>query len=440
MTVQPTDQTVHLVIVGAGFGGLACAKALGGTPVHVTVVDRRNYHLFVPLLYQVATAALSPADIARPIRRILGKYENVHVVLGEVRAVDPRAHTIRLSDGTELRYDRLVIATGSEYSYFGHPEWAPLAPGPRTLELARRIRARLLGAFERAEAMGDTRAQDALMTTVIVGGGPTGVEMAGSVAELARHALARDFRHIDPRRARILLIEAGPKLLSGFPTVLSEYARAAMERLGVTVMLNQAVQSIDDRAVTVAGKRIEAGTIIWGAGVQASPAGHWLGVETDRAGRIPTNPDLSVKGVADIYALGDTALAIDKSGAPFRALAQVADQQGRHLGRALAANLRNGTPLPAFKFHNRGNTAIIGRNAAVFDFGWLRLKGRLAWFLWALVHVYLLVGFDNRLRVILEWVWRYVTYERGARLIMTDMHDAADGPVQSTTNIRARTD
>jgi NADH dehydrogenase len=418
---MPTDRAAsrpRVVIVGAGFAGLACAKELGRKSVDVTLIDRHNYHLFVPLLYQVATAALSPADIARPIRRILGKYENIRVLLGEVVGVDTAARSVRLAGGTTLPYDRLVLATGSQYSYFGHPEWARLALGPRTLEEARTIRGQLLSAFERAEMAESRAVQDVLMTTVVVGGGPTGVEMAGSVAELARHALARDFRRIDPRRARILLVEAGPRLLPAFPETLAAYARAALERIGVTVITGEAVEAIEPGCVVVAGRRIEAGTIIWGAGVQASNAGQWLGVELAKDGRVPINPDLSVKGLPDTYVLGDTALAAGEDGAPLPALAQVAAQQGKHLGRGLARNLTDATPLAPFRFRNRGNTAIVGRNAAVFDFGWLHLKGRLAWILWAIVHIYLLVGFENRLRVSLDWFWRYITYESGARLIM----------------------
>jgi NADH dehydrogenase len=414
------EKLPRILIVGAGFGGLACARALGGKPVQVTIVDRRNYHLFVPLLYQVATAALSPADIARPIRRILSRFSNIEVLLGTVTGVDTAAHRVRLADGSELPYDKLVIATGSDYSYFGHPEWAEFAPGPRSLEDARRIRARLLIAFERAEALNDPAKQDALMTTVIVGGGPTGVEMAGAAAELARHALARDFRNIDPRRAKIVLIEAGPRILSSFPEKLSDYAMTALKRLGVTVIVNEAVESIDAHGVVVAGRRIDAGTVIWGAGIKASPAAAWLGAALDRAGRVPLNPDLSVKGVPDVYALGDMTNSPDANGTPLPALAQVAAQQGYYLGHALAKQVQDGGVLPPFKFHNRGNTAIIGRNAAIFDFGWMQLKGRFAWLMWAIIHVYLLVGFDNRARVTLQWLWAYITYERGARLIMRD--------------------
>jgi len=415
--MESSREQPRVVIIGAGFAGLACATKLAGAPIRVTVVDRHNYHLFVPLLYQVATAALSPADIARPIRRIVSKYANIEVVLREVVAVDAQAHVVRAADGATIPYDRLVIATGSEYSYFANPEWARFAPGPRTLEDARAIRARLLSAFERAETSADPAEQDALMTTIIVGGGPTGVEMAGSVAELTRHALARDFRRIDPRRARILLIEAGPRILPAFPSSLSDYARAAITRLGVTVITGEPVEAIGEGGVTVGGRPIAAGTVIWGAGIKASPAGQWLGVELDRAGRVPVAPDLSVRGLADVYALGDLALVEAEDG-PLPALAQVAKQQGEHLGRALAAHFADGRPIPAFHYKNRGNTAIIGRHAAVFDFGWLHLRGRIAWLLWAIIHVYMLVGFDHRMRVALQWAWRYVTYEVGARLIM----------------------
>ena len=413
-----SDSAKRVLIIGAGFGGLACAVKLGRAGVPTTVIDAKNYHLFVPLLYQVATAALSPADIARPIRRILGRHKSVEVSLGRVVGADKSRRTVSLMDGTTLAYDRLVVATGSTYSYFGHPEWSALAPGPRTLEQARQIRSRLLTAFELAERTEDPARRDMLMTTVIVGGGPTGVEMAGSVAELSRHALARDFRHIDPKLARIVLIEAGPRLLPSFPPALSDYARTTLERLGVTVLLNQAVQKIDAHSASLETQVIPAGTIIWGAGIQASEAHHWLGITPDRAGRILVEPDLSVPGWPDIFVIGDTAGVKDASGALLPALAQVAKQQGEHLGRYLGPHLRTGAPIPPFHFRNRGNTAIIGRNAAVFDFGRFTLKGRLAWLLWAIVHIFLLIGFQNRLLVAVQWLWRYVSYERGARLIM----------------------
>jgi NADH:ubiquinone reductase (H+-translocating) len=415
----------HVVIIGAGFAGLACAKALGNAPARVTLIDRTNYHLFVPLLYQVATAALSPADIARPIRRILGRCRNIDVVLGEVTATDTNARMLTTSTGLVGPYDKLVVATGSRYSYFGHPEWAAHAKGPRSLEDARFIRTRLLTAFERADSTTDQAERDRLMTIIVVGGGPTGVEMAGSVAELARHALARDFRHIDPRQARILLVEAGPRLLASFPQSLAEYAKRALEKLGVTVMLGQPVENISADCAMVGGRMISAGTVIWGAGIEAAPGVKMLGLPLDRAGRVSVGPDLSVPGLPGVYVLGDSAAALDADGKPLPALAQVAAQQGDYLGRVLAAEAR-GRPLgKPFRFRNRGNTAIIGRNAAVFDFGKWQLKGRFAWFLWALVHVYLLVGFENRLQVAGHWLWSYLTYERGARLIMPD---AADKP------------
>ncbi len=413
----------HVVIVGAGFGGLACAKALGNAPARVTVIDRANYHLFVPLLYQVATAALSPADIARPIRRILGRYRNIDVVLGDVTAIDTSARTLTTSAGPIGPYDKLVVATGSRYSYFGHPEWAAHAKGPRSLEDARFIRTKLLTAFERADSTTDQAERDRLMTIIVVGGGPTGVEMAGSVVELARHALARDFRHIDPRQARILLVEAGPRLLASFPQSLADYAKRALEKLGVTVMLGQPVENIGADGAMVGGQMISAGTVIWGAGIEASPGVKMLGVPLDRAGRVAVGPDLSVPGLPGVYVLGDSAVAMDENGKPLPALAQVAAQQGEYLGGVLAAEAR-GRPLDKpFRFRNRGNTAIVGRNAAVFDFGKWQLKGRFAWFLWALVHVYLLVGFENRLQVVGHWLWSYLTYERGARLILPDAAD-----------------
>ncbi len=425
-TPAPLDGRPHVVVVGAGFGGLAVASELGGTNIRVTVIDRRNYHLFVPLLYQVATAALSPADIAEPIRRILSRHSNVDVVLGEVTGIDTEGRTVRLADGGVVGYDWLVLATGSTFNYFGHDEWASLAPGLKTLEDARRIRTRLLSAFEKAEMSEDPEHRKALMTIAVIGGGPTGVEMAGSVAELARHTLARDFRRIDPRSARVVLVEAGPRVLGTFPEPLSDFALRALKRLGVEVLTDTPVRSVEPGGIAVEDRFIPAATVVWGAGVSASPAGTWLGAETDRAGRIRVNSDLSIPGLKDVFALGDTALAAGDDGKPLPGLAQVAKQQGEYLGRALAARiLRGETPEP-FRFHNRGNTAIVGRNAAVFDFGRWQLKGWFAWVLWAIVHVYLLVGFEKRLRVSMQWLWRYLTYERGARLITGDVQD---GPV-----------
>jgi NADH dehydrogenase len=409
-----------VVIVGAGFGGLMCAKGLRNAPVQVTIIDRHNYHLFVQLLYQVATAALSPADIAQPIRKIFGRYRNIDVMLGEVTGVDVAEKRVRLASGSAVSYDRLVIATGSSYSYFGHDEWARLAPGPKTVDDALAIRARLLTAFELAEMSADPEEQAALLTTVIVGGGPTGVEMAGAIGELARYSLARDFRHIDPRKARILLVEAGPRILPAFPASLADHAVKVLTRLGVTGMTGQTVEKIEPDRVTIGGRAVRAGSVIWGAGVKASPAAGWLGVAPDRMGRIAVDPDLSVPGRPGVYAVGDTALAIGQDGQPLPALAQVAHQQGRHLGRALRANLTEGAPMPPFRFHNRGNTAVIGRNSAVFDFGRWHLKGWLGWALWGIYHIYLLTGFERRLLVVVQWLWAYLTYQQGARLITGD--------------------
>lgn len=416
-TPAPVDDRPHVVVVGAGFAGLACASELGNTNIRVTVIDRRNYHLFVPLLYQVATAALSPADIAEPIRRIVSRYPNVDVLLGEVTGIDAAARRVLLADDGYVPYDHLVLATGSTHSYFGHDEWEPLAPGLKTIEDARQIRTRLLLAFEQAEMSPDPDEQKRLTTVVVVGGGPTGVEMAGAVAELAKWTLARDFRRIRPANAEIVLIEAGPRLLSTFPEPLSAYTEDALRRLGVTVLTKTPVEAVTAEGVTAGGRFIPAGTVIWGAGVRASPAGRWLGVETDRAGRVRVERDLSVPGFEGIYALGDTALALDDDQRPLPGLAQVAKQQGEHLGRQFAAAIPRGRPMEPFRFKDRGNMATIGRNAAVADFGRMRLKGFVAWVLWAIVHVWLLVGFEKRARVTLQWLWRYLTFQRGARLI-----------------------
>ena len=418
------SQQPHIVVIGAGFAGLACAKALGNAPVRVTVIDRANYHLFVPLLYQVATAALSPADIARPIRRILGRYKNIDVLLGNVIGIETAARMVRTDASTVGPYDKLVVATGSVYSYFGHPQWMMFAKGPRSLQDAREIRTQLLTAFEHADSAIDPAERERLMTVIVVGGGPTGVEMAGSVAELARHALARDFRHIDPRRARILLVEAGPRLLASFPQSLADYAEKELAKLGVTVMLEQPVEDLTAEGAIIAGRMIKAATMIWGAGIQAAAGVTMIGVPLDRVGRVAVGPDLSVPDLPGVYVLGDSALALDDRGQPFPALAQVAAQQGTYVGHALAAQARGKTVSKPFRFHNRGNTAIVGRNAAVFDFGRWHLKGRLGWLLWAFVHIYLLVGFENRLQVVTRWLWSYITYERGARLIMPDATNA----------------
>jgi len=409
-----------VLIVGAGFGGLACAKALGNRGASVTLIDCNNYHLFVPLLYQVATADLSPANIAEPIRRILGRCRNIDVIMGEVAGVDTAARHVTLRSGAQLSYDRLVLATGSAYDYFGHADWQERALGLKTLRDARRLRARLLTAFEAAEWETDPMERRALMTVVLVGGGPTGVEMAGAIAELARHALVGDFHHINTRDLRIILVEAGERILSGFPPDLGAYAARRLERLGVEILAGRPVDAIEDDGVRLGREVIRARTIIWGAGVRASRAAEWVGAEADRQGRILVNPDLSVRSHRNIYAIGDTAHCEDERGRVLPGLAQVAKQQGEHLGKALRRQIERGDPLPAFRFRNRGNAAVVGRNAAVIDFGRFRLKGFFGWLAWGVVHVYMLVSVRNRLAVSLQWLWRYVTLQASARLIADD--------------------
>jgi NADH dehydrogenase len=403
----------HIVIVGGGFGGLACARALAGGDERVTVIDRRNHHLFQPLLYQVSTAALSPADIAVPIRQVLARAKNVDVVLADVSGLDTEKRKLLLLDGGFIPYDILVLATGSAYNYFAHSDWAEYAPAPKSIGDARRIRARLLKSFEDAESCAEPDRRAALLTMVVVGGGPTGVEMAGAVAELARCSLRHDFRRIDPTTARIILIEAGPRLLAAFPPALGVYSKLALERLGVEVQLNAAVEAIDSEGLVVAGRRVPTSNIIWGAGIRANPVADWLGRKTDRMGRLEVGSDLSVPGLPEVFALGDNALFL-QDGEALPALAQVAQQQGDFLGKMLRSPARQ---RPAFRFRSRGDTAVIGRHAAVFVVGRWSLRGRLAWLLWALVHVYLLIGFERRLLVATQWVWRYFTFQRGARLI-----------------------
>ncbi len=414
MAVQPHP---HVVIVGAGFAGLSCARGLGGSAVRVTLIDRHNYHLFVPLLYQVATAALSPADIAAPVRHVLNRFKNIEVMLADVTGVDPGARIVTLADGRSLAYDRLVLAAGSAENYFGHPEWRQFAMGLKTLDDAREIRSRVLTAFERAESCPDPIERKRLLTIVIVGGGATGVEMAGAVAELARSVLAHDFRSLRPADVSVLLIEAGPRLLPSFPPNLSAYARRALERLGVTVRLDTPVQAVSEAGVTAGGAPIAAATVVWAAGVAASGAGRWLGVVLDRHGRVPVGPDLSVAELPGVYVLGDLAGCKDASGNQLPGLAQVAQQQGQYLGRALRRRLLDGAEPAPFRYHDRGNLATIGRNAAVAVFGRVALRGFVAWALWGGVHILLLIGFRNRAVVALQWLLAYLTHQPGARLI-----------------------
>jgi NADH dehydrogenase len=412
----------HVVIVGAGFGGIEVARGLGAAGIRTTLIDRHNHHLFQPLLYQVATAALSPADIAEPVRKVLRGNESVEVLLDEVVGIDTAQRAVSQARGGRISGDWLVIATGATHSYFGHDDWAPFAPSLKTIEDARQIRSRLLLAFEEAEMSHDPAEQKRLMTIAVIGGGPTGVELAGSIAELARHTLSKDFHRIRPHTATVLLLEAGPRILTAFPEDLADYATRKLKTLGVVLRLNTPVERITANSVTAKGENIPVGFAIWAAGVMASPLGKMLGMPTDRAGRVAVNPDLSVPGLNNVYALGDVTQLAGEDGKPLPGLAQVAKQEGIYLGRALAKKIATGASSPPFRFHNRGNTAIIGRNAAIFDFGWWRLRGWFAWIFWAFIHVYLLVGFQHRLMVAIQWLWRYVTYEGGSRLIAEDVH------------------
>ena len=412
----PPDRSwPHVVVVGGGFAGLQAAKALAEAPVRVTVVDRRNHHLFQPLLYQVATAALSPADIAQPIRSVLRGQPNVEVLLAEATAIEPASKTVVLAEG-RLPYDSLILAAGANHAYFGHDEWEPFAPGLKTLEEALDIRRRILLSFEEAERETDPARRRALMTFVVVGGGPTGVEMAGAIAEIARFSLARDFRHIDTRDAKVILVEAGDRLLSAFPERLSRHALNDLRRLGVEVKFGAPVTAIDAGRVTVGDEAIAAETVVWAAGVRSSPLGRSLGVELDRAGRVLIERDLSAPGHPEIFVIGDMASLADGRGRPLPGVAQVAMQQGIWA----AANIQRriaGKPTLAFRYRDLGNMATIGRNSAVADIRGLRLTGFVAWLAWAGVHILNLIGFRNRVLVAMQWLWQYLTFQRGARLI-----------------------
>jgi NADH dehydrogenase len=406
----------RIIIVGAGFGGLSAAHNLAGADADVTVIDRRNYHLFQPLLYQVATAGLSPAQIASPIRAILRHASNVRVVLGKVSGVDRQRRIVRLED-REIPYDQLVLATGARHSYFGRDEWEKAAPGLKKIDDATSIRRRILTAFENAEAADDAAARRRLLTFVVIGAGPTGVEMAGAIAELAHVALRHDFRTIDSRDARIVLIEAGPRVLAAFPPVLSTAAQRALERLRVEVLVGTRVSNCDESGVTFGADHIPAATIVWAAGVAASPAAKWLGVESDRIGRVSVGPDLTLPGHPEIFVIGDTASVARSDGATLPGLAPVAKQEGAYVARVVRARLAGRQPPPLFRYRDYGTMATIGRRSAVADFGWLRLDGTLAWLMWGLVHVSFLIGFRNRAVVMLDWLWSYVTFQSGARLI-----------------------
>ncbi len=414
-----TRRRAQVVIVGAGFGGLAAARGLARAAVDVTVIDRHNYHLFQPLLYQIATAALSEADIAMPIRAILRDQGNTRVLLDEITGVDLDARRVGTRLGGAHPYDYLIFATGSRYNYFGHADWPQLAPALKSLDDATLVRRRVLLAFEEAETATDPVVRRRLLTFVLVGAGPTGVELAGALAELARATLSRDFRHIDPGTARIVLVEAGPRILSEFPEKLAEFARRSLERMGVEVLVGTPIEAIDGLGVTAKGGHIEAANVLWCAGVAATPVARWLGLPAAAGGRVAVEADLSAPGRPEIFVIGDAALAKGPEGRSLPGLAAVAQQQGRYAARAIADRI-GGVQTAPFRYRDRGALATIGRSSAIADFGRIKLTGWVAWVLWGVVHIFLLIGFRNRLSVFLNWVWAWLTYGRGARLITGD--------------------
>jgi NADH dehydrogenase len=420
MTTVSTPSTTlpHIVIVGAGFGGLQAAKALGHAAAQVTVIDRQNHHLFQPLLYWVATAGLSPADISSPIRSILKRQKNTEVIMAEVTGVDVEHRRVLMGERS-VPYDYLVLATGARDNYFGHPEWERNAPGLKSIIEATGIRRRILLAFEEAEMERDPEQVKKLLTFVLAGAGPTGVEMAGAIAELAHKALASDFRHIDTTKTRIVLIEATPRILATFPASLARKTERKLRRMGVEVITGKAVTNIDENGVTIDGQHIPAHTVIWCAGVKASPAGAWLGVETDRAGRVKVNPDLSVPGHPEIFVIGDTA-SVTQDGKPLPGVAPVAMQAGRYVAAVIQRWLAGKESHAPFHYHDKGNLATVGRSYALVEIGGLRMTGLIAWVIWLLVHIYYLIGFRNRVVALFQWAWTYFTYSRGARLITFD--------------------
>jgi NADH:ubiquinone reductase (H+-translocating) len=416
---EPQNTRARVVIAGAGFGGLQATKALARVEVEVSLVDAFNHHCFQPLLYQVATAALSPADVAWPIRAILRKQKNARVIMAWVTGVDLQARRVRTSE-IDLPYDYLVLATGATHSYFGHDHWAQHAPGLKRIADATEIRRRFLLAFERAEVVKDDTERERLLTFVIVGGGATGVEMAGAIAEVAQRTLRHDFREIDPSRSRIILIEAGPRLLPTFPQALSDYATRSLQKMGVELELNRKVIGCDPQGVSLESGRIEAATVVWAAGVVASPAATWIGAESDRAGRIKVNADLSVPGHPEIFAIGDTATV--PSNRPIPGIAPAAKQMGNYVASVIAARVRSEPPPQPFVYHHLGDLATIGRKSAVVKLGVFQLTGFLGWLFWSAVHIYFLIGMRNRFVVALNWLWNYVTFQRGARLIGNAPH------------------
>ena len=409
----------RVVIIGGGFGGLSAARALARAPVDVTLIDRHNYHLFQPLLYQVATAGLATNTIAAPIRAILHRQANATVLMETVTGIDTASSSVLIGE-ERLPYDFLLIATGARHAYFGHDDWESFAPGIKTLADALTIRRHVLSAFEAAEISREPSERGALLNFVLVGAGPTGVELAGAIAELAKASLVHDFRRINPSDARIILIEAGPRILPTFPIGLSAAAQRALEKLGVEVRLGKAVTLCHAEGVVVAGERIAARSILWAAGVAASPAATWLNVAADRAGRIQALDDLSVPGHPEIFAIGDTCASKSWDGKFAPGIAPAAKQMGRYAAAVIRARVGKAPPPPPFRYRHQGSLATIGRNKAVADFGWMRLSGRLAWLLWVFAHIYFLIGFRSRIVVALDWLWAYVTFRRGARIILAE--------------------
>ena len=414
----------HVVIVGAGFGGLSAAQELAGAAVRITIIDQRNHHLFQPLLYQVGTAALATSEIAWPIRFLMRRREEVTTLLGEVGGIDTRTRRVNLQDGAGVEFDTLILATGARHAYFGHDEWEPFAPGLKTLEDATSIRRRVLLSLERAERETDPARRSALLTFAIVGGGPTGVELAGAIVELVYQNLVGEFRRIDTRKARVLLIEAGPRLLPAFAPDLSAYALRALQRLGVEVRLGSAVTDCNSNGVRMGEETVAAEVILWAAGVRASPAAAWLGTPADNAGRVKVEPDLTAPGHPEIFVIGDTATVNVWNGKPAPGIAPAAKQQGLHVARTIKRRLAGDSQSRPFRYRHAGDLATIGKRSAVIDFGWCKLKGWIAWWVWGLAHIYFLIGLRNRLAVALSWLWIYLTGSRSACLITQVDHNS----------------
>ena len=411
-----------IVIVGAGFGGIQIAKGLANSSIDITIIDKNNYHLFQPLLYQVATAGLSPADIALPIRNIFRSQQNLKVILDELIGINPKFNQISTRNNT-YNYDYLILATGSELSYFGHDQWTKFSHGLKNIENATLLRSKILQAFEKAERINNNETIEKLLRFVVIGGGPTGVEIAGAIAELSKNVLTKEFATIDTKTAQIIILEAGPNLLPTASLSLSIYAKESLEKLGVEIKCNTVVQNISESLVATKAESIEAETIIWCAGVKASPLGNWINTETDKIGRVFVNNDLSIPSYPNIFVIGDASHVKDKNGIPLPGLASVAKQEGSFVARVINKYILNDKTQNKFYYKNKGYLATIGRSKAVVDFGWFALKGRIGWIFWSLIHIYFLIGFRNRFMVFVNWVWSYLTFSKGARLITNNNNE-----------------